>query len=560
MTRSTIGPSRRAFLKQVGALAGSATLSELAFAAPAGAAHDVVETAAGKLRGQARNGCVRFLGIPFAQAPVGALRFASPRPAAPWTGVRDAVQYGPAPVQILDGNVTWIYPTPASMSEDCLSLNVWTPATHGKRPVLVWLYGGAFYTGFTGMALTDGAQLARAGDMVVVTINYRVGVLGGAAHPALTDERTGEFANWGLQDQIAGLEWVQANIGAFGGDPSKVTVIGQSAGASTAAIFGQNPRTAHLFRSQVLLSMAYIAPPGQASAPDQATYMNAFAASLNTNVAGLRQIPADQLFGAEAAFSHRYTQTATGQGRYRWPILDNKTMSAWPSTQPFTKPTMMGFCRNEGAFGQDLYDTLQKKQLAGPPPSDPAAVRAAAQGLIAHNYFQLPGKPEPAAVFDAFLAGIRADGSSSAPADTLLALATDVSYRHNGVRMAERSAADGNRSVYLWDFALPLVAPARGTPHTSDIAFWFGSYADPFYAPKFGVGPYQQQLSHTMQSALISFVHTGKPAGAGVPHWPALTGQGTPDVLHLGADGKAPHVAPINDYSRLKALDPVYFS
>jgi para-nitrobenzyl esterase len=573
MSQHPTGGQRRNFLKQCGALLGGATLSEIAVAAsgrPSQQPHPsaLVETAAGKLQGQAQDGCLHFLGVPFAQPPVGALRFASPRAPTPWTGTRDATRYGSAPIQLLDGNVTWIYPPPASISEDCLTLNVWTPGLHGKRPVLVWLYGGAFYSGYNAMPLTDGTRLAKEGDMVVVSVNYRVGILGGAGHPELRDEKSGESANWGLQDQIAALEWVRDNIEFFGGDASRVTVMGQSAGASSAVILGQHPRATHLFHQAVLLSMAYIAAPAQATAVDQATYMNAFAASLNTDVRGLRAIPADKLYQAELGFAHHFgSGTPTGRGRYRWPVLDGSLLSAWPSQRPFAdKPTMLGFCRNEGAFAMDLYDTLQQKRLTAPFPTTDEQWRAGGRALLSNEYFLgnghhsdgSSGRPDADAVLDAFLAASRQDGGAQPPGDTLMALMTDVLYRHNGVRMAQHSAASGNRSVYLYDFAAPLLAPARGTPHTSDIAFWFGSYGDAFYRPKLGAGPFQQAVSRTMRAALSSFVHHGQPTGPGVPAWPALSGEGLPRVLHIGAQGRVAEVSAINDYARLSALDPVY--
>jgi para-nitrobenzyl esterase len=561
MTQHHADPKRRHFLKQCGSLLGSAALSEFAAAAPRPpVSAPVVETAAGRLRGSADDGCVRFLGVPFAQAPLGALRFASPRPPAPWTGTRDVTQYGAAPPQVLDGNVTWIYPPPASMNEDCLSLNVWTPAVHGKRPVLVWLYGGAFYCGYNAMPLTDGARLAREGDMVVVSVNYRIGVLGGAAHPDLRDPHTGESANWGLQDQIAALEWVQTNIDLFGGDPSRVTVMGQSAGASSAAILGQNPRASQLFHQTVLLSMASIAAPAQATAADQATYMDAFAASLNTDVRGLRALPADQLFRAEMAFTRSFgAGTPTGRGRYRWPVLDGLVVTGWPGASHFAdKPTLLGFCRNEGAFGMDLYDTLQHKRLSGPFPTTDAELRKGGRAMLSSQYDLGNGKPDADAILDAYIAASQKGGTALPPGDVLMALSTDVIYRHGGVRMAQRSAATGNRSVYLYDFAVPLVAPARGTPHTTDIAFWFGSFADPFYRPKLGAGPFQQAVSQMMREALISFVQHGRPEGAKVPAWSALSGEGVPQVLHIGAGGEVGQVSAINDYARLGALDPAY--
>jgi para-nitrobenzyl esterase len=211
----------------------------------------------------------------------------------------------------------------------------------------------------------------------------------------------------------------------------------------------------------------------------------------------------------------------------------------------------------------DLYDTLQHKRLSPPFPTTEAQLRAGAHATLTSEYFLGnsldKGKPDADAVLDAYIAASRQDGASLPPGDMLMALATDVVYRHAGVRMAQQSAAAGNGSLYFYDFALPLLAPARGTPHTTDIAFWFGSYGDPFYSPKLGDGPFQQQVSRMMRQALISFMHHGKPSGAAVPAWPALSGNGVPQVLHIGAEGHVGQVSAINDYARLSALDPVYY-
>ena len=183
----------------------------------------VATTTAGDVRGHRDGEVWAFLGIPYAAAPVGERRFAAPEPPAPWTGVRDADAFGPAPPQPDRPIGVWFHgPTP-STDEDCLSLNVWTPAVGDgeARPVLVWIHGGGWALGFSGSPLFHGARLAAAIDAVVVTINYRLGSLGWLNHPALAATPGGPAANWGLQDMAAALAWVRDNAAAFGGDPSR---------------------------------------------------------------------------------------------------------------------------------------------------------------------------------------------------------------------------------------------------------------------------------------------------------------------------------------------------
>jgi len=180
----------------------------------------VTETTTGRLRGTVGDRGVRaFRGVPFARPPVGDLRFAPPQPAVPWAGVRPADAFGSVSHQGTIG-LGFMGAGQQPQSEDCLYLNVWTPALDGRRPVMVWVHGGAFLLGAGSEPLYDGSRLAASGDVVVVTVNYRLGVLGYLAHPSLRDGDTGACGNWGLLDQIAAVAWVRDNAEAFGGDPS----------------------------------------------------------------------------------------------------------------------------------------------------------------------------------------------------------------------------------------------------------------------------------------------------------------------------------------------------
>ena len=186
-------------------------------------------TTSGVVRGTTADGCSTFLGVPFAAPPVGPLRWAPPAPVAPWDGVLDATRYGPAAWQATGGPLDGLVPGmgSADQADDCLNLNVWTPAVDdGARPVLVWIHGGAYSLGAGSLPVYDGTRLAVNTDTVVVTINYRLGALG---FMVLDDPST--TPNVGLLDQVAALEWVRENIAAFGGDPGRVTVFGESAGA-----------------------------------------------------------------------------------------------------------------------------------------------------------------------------------------------------------------------------------------------------------------------------------------------------------------------------------------
>ena len=261
----------------------------------------IAETRSGRLAGFRQQQALAFLGIPFAAPPVGPLRYCPPRPAAAWPGLRDATAPGAAPIQTLAAAAAWLYDSAEPQSEDCLYLNVWTPALAGRRPVMVWLHGGAWRTGHGAVAATNGAALAVRGDVVVVTCNYRLGVLGWLAHPDLTDAQTGVAANWGLQDQLAALRWVRDNIAAFGGNPDNVTLFGQSAGGSSVASIAQNPANAGLFHKLIIQSGSLHGAPAFADQVTAARYAETLARRLDTTVAGLRDMPAHTLHAAELA-------------------------------------------------------------------------------------------------------------------------------------------------------------------------------------------------------------------------------------------------------------------
>src|ERR1044072_6862965 len=209
-----------------------------------------VELASGQVSGSSEGPLSVFRGVPFARPPVGPLRFQAPRPPEPWTGVRDAVTFGPAAAQSAI-DVTYVpgfslWEGIDSTGEDCLTVNVWTPGLPGRRPVLVWMHGGAFLKGAGSQALYDGATLARRGDVVVVTANYRLGAFG---FLGLDDERFA--ANAGLLDHLAVLDWVGEHAAAFGGDPGNVTIFGESAGAVSVAALMSCRRAAGRFHRAV---------------------------------------------------------------------------------------------------------------------------------------------------------------------------------------------------------------------------------------------------------------------------------------------------------------------
>ena len=251
-----------------------------------------VDTSTGTIEGIDEGGVKVFKGIPYARPPLGELRLRSPQPPEPWTGVRSASGYGLWASQNPPDSTLW-GEFPGEQGEDCLTLNVWTPELVGARPVLVWLHGGAFLRGSGASALYHGVRLATRGDVVLVTINYRLGVLGFLAHPELADpEAGGAIGNWGLLDQVAALRWVRDNIAAFGGDPQNVTIFGQSAGGMSVASLLAAPAARGLFHRAIVQS----GPPSAMPAERAEEMAAKLLAELGVGtVADLRRVPVTAL-------------------------------------------------------------------------------------------------------------------------------------------------------------------------------------------------------------------------------------------------------------------------
>jgi para-nitrobenzyl esterase len=255
----------------------------------------VIKTGAGQMRGVHEEGVLAFRGIPYAQPPIGPLRFRPPHKPVAWDGVRDACDYGPAPMQVNNPFSSQIGLPPA-VHEDCLFLNVWTPAADdAHRPVLVWLHGGAFVFGAGSLPLFNGARLAARGDVVVVTLNYRLGLFGFLRGTGVCGDGLDSTGHEGLLDQIAALEWVRDEIGGFGGDPHNVTVFGQSAGAGSAALLMIMPR-AHDLVHKVIQQSGGLALGHMPEAADAVMRRILEAAGLSPAQAGqLRDWPAARL-------------------------------------------------------------------------------------------------------------------------------------------------------------------------------------------------------------------------------------------------------------------------
>jgi len=484
---------RRALVPVLSVLALSAPLST--FAAPALAAAPVVQAPAGALRGVEQDGLRVFKGVPYAAAPVGALRWKPPVAAPAWSGVRDALDFGPVCYQPKPRPGGIYSSTLKAMSEDCLSLNVWAPDNAKKAPVLVWIHGGSLIGGASSESMYDGTALAKQG-LIVVSINYRLGVLGYMAHPELSAESPDHVSgNYGLLDQIAALKWVKANIAAFGGDASNVTIAGESAGGLSVMYLMASPPARGLFQKAIAQSAYMVSTPPlrepkyghvPAEAMGAATAGKLGAKSL----ADLRAMDAETLTTQSLAVGFQTFGAVDGK------VLPSQLVDTFDRGEQAHVPVLAGF--NSGEIRSLRF-------LAPPPPADAATY----EKTIRERYGDQA---------DEFLRLY----PSADLAETMLLTPRDALYGWTAERLAAKQTAIGQPGYfYLFDHGYPA-ADAAGLHgfHASEIPYVFGTASTtPPAWPKNPDTPAEAKLSAAMTQYWASFARDGVPKAAGEPAW-----------------------------------------
>ncbi len=464
----------------------------------------MVETAYGRVEGSASEGVAVFKGIPYARPPVGPLRFRPPQPPEPWTGVRDATRFpsiacqNPSPLESMFGA------TNPPMGEDCLALNVWTPAPDDAgRPVMVWIHGGAFVTGSGSTPWYDGSSFAARGDVVCVTVNYRLGALGFLHLADLGGEAYASSGNCGLLDQAAALAWVRDNIAAFGGDAGNVTIFGESAGAMSVSSLLALPAAKGLFHRALPQSGA----ASHVSDRDRAT---GFAVQVldalglgRDDLDRLRSLPVEDLLGAQQRVA-----LSAGPSRLPFqPVVDGTSMPEEPlAAVAAGSATGVDLLIGTNLDEMRLFSALDPRLSS----MDEAAVMAAADELF--------GSGAGPGAFEAYRAG-RADHSV---ADVWSAVLSDSIFRIPAVRLAERQAAqDANVYMYLFTWATPAFGGSLGSCHALEIPFVFNTLDAP--GASMFTGPTTEdmrQLATAIHDGWTSFARTGDPNHAGLPDWP----------------------------------------
>jgi para-nitrobenzyl esterase len=477
----------------------------------------------GLLEGTFEEGLTVYRGIPFAAPPVGDLRWRAPQPPAKWEGVKQTIKFAPAPIQ--GGN------PPSGKSEDCLYLNIWTPAksSYDRIPVLVWIYGGGFGAGATSEKNYGGEKLAMKG-VVLVSIAYRVGQLGFLAHPELSKENSNHVSgNYGLLDMIAGLQWVQKNIAAFGGDPGKVTIFGESAGGIAVSMLCASPLAKGLFHGAISQSGGSFGPPRLTTFPGEnlkrlsdaeragQSYVEKAGVS---SIAELRKIDADKL------------PAGRGLGM-AWPIIDGWVIpddqyKLYEAGRFNDTPILVGYNSDEGAS-------------FSPPktPEDYIAAVKTRYGKFADDLI----KAYPV-------------GSGTIP-KTARDLARDAAFGwHTWIWARLQSKMEKSKVFYYYFDQHPdnpegSPQAGYGSPHGQDVAYVF-KHLD---ASNPQTTKTDLEISEAMATYWTNFAKHGDPNGEGVPVWPPFS-DAHPSVMYFS---QTTHTGPVPSARSLKSLD-AYFA
>ncbi|MFK7848111.1 MAG: carboxylesterase/lipase family protein [Rhodothermales bacterium] len=476
----------------------------------------IVETQNGVLEGTMQSGIRMFRGIPFAQPPVGDLRWRAPEPVKNWEGVRKADGFGPRCMQRpLFSDMMF---RSDGMSEDCLYLNVWTPARSAdeKLPVLVYFYGGGLFTGDGSEYRYDGESISREG-IVAITINYRLNIFGFLAHPALTAEADyNASGNYAFMDQTASLQWIHDNIAAFGGDPDRVTIAGESAGSVSVSAQMASPLSRHLIAGAIGSSGSLMGTLRAGPLDEQEAKGVAFGEKMNAkSLAALRALPADEVL--EATADYQWAHFSPAIDGYFFPKTPDEIFAAGKQSQV---PLLLGWNSREsgpqGVLGR-----------AEPTPENYRAALVKTYGERADDLIAVyPGSTEEE---------ILASAS---------ALAGDNFTGFSTWKWADlHSKTGGDHPVYRYFYARPRPATrdgktpaAEGAVHSAEIEYAMGNLPT---NRVYDFEPEDFRVSSIFQTYYANFVKTGNPNGHGVPAWPAFNEGDHPMVMHIDAHTRA---------------------
>ena len=492
-----MGMDRRTVIASGVAAAGLAATAGGAQAASGPTAN----TRQGKVRGEAVvNGIKVFRGIPYGAPTGGANRFRAPQPPAAWSGVRDCLIYGDQSPQVAPPSVPLFtsWDRPVGESEDCLHLNVWTPATDGKkRPVMVWFHGGGFAQYNGSAPAYDGDRLCKRGDVVLVTVNHRLNIFGYLYLEELGGAAWAGAANAGQLDLVASLQWVRDNIASFGGDPGNVTIFGESGGGAKVCTLMAMPAAKGLFHKAIVESGPFVDGVSKQSATETAKAVLAALKLDPTQLDQLATLSTAQLLDAYKAVAPRARSFA--------PVVDGNSLPRDPFDPDAPEisaavPLLIGTNRDEMTL------------LAGSP---------ATFGL---DFNSLPVTLTPLlphADVDQVIDDYRKIRPQATAPDVFFGITTQLFMTANSVRIAERKAAQGSAPAYMYEVAweTPVMGGRFKSPHSVEIPFVFDTVAKS--SSMVGDAKLAQPMAEQMCPAWIAFARTGNPQTKTLPPWPA---------------------------------------
>ena len=463
----------------------------------------IVKTKVGSVKGSRVGGCYRWLGIPYGKPPVGDLRFRKTQPHEGWEGVREALDFGPRPPQPQQP-IGPVEDRP--ISEDCLHINVWSPAPDGKkRPVLVHIYGGAFTMGAASQESYDLSVLAGKGDIVGVSFNYRVGVFGFMDFSQMSGAGGRFDTNCGMWDQIEALKWIRDNIEAFGGDPEEVTLIGQSAGGSSVLCLMAAPQAKGLFKRAISENAVANCAYTQKSAKINALGMLGLIGVDESDVQKLCDMPMESFLPAAGEMFDSHAREVRPYGWAMGPVVDNELL-ADTAIECITGgsaagvPLLIGDCHDEAS----MFVSFRGKRMS-PLPNKKELVE---------KFFEL----NPSIDKEKFLA-LYPDYPSNA---SLVKIAADLSFHIHNVYVADGQSKHAPVFAFRFDYAPPVAKIMKlGACHCAQMAYVYGNFGGAMAMLGLMAKKQQGILSGRMMAMWLNFIKHGDPNGGSAEGWPA---------------------------------------
>jgi para-nitrobenzyl esterase len=455
----------------------------------------IVESAYGKLQGEQLGEVFSWKGIPFAKPPVGPHRFRAPELPDSWEGVRDATSFGPVAPQTQREIMEFLGNDISNMSEDCLYLNIWSPgADDKKRPVMVWIHGGAFVSGSGSSSWYDGASFAEKGDVVVVTINYRLGILGFLHLAEIGGEEYATSGNCGILDQVAALHWVQDNIAAFGGDPNNVTVFGESAGAMSIGVLLGMPSAQGLFQKAILQSGAAANVHPAERATKVAGHLLAALQVEPSNLSKLEEMPVEQLIQA----ADLLPPMSLG------PVVDGVSLPVLPE-----EAIKQGSAKDVSILIGTNKDEYNLFTVFDPEWKDADETKVT-------SLFEKTFGPLVPLIKSYF------SSNASLSQDLYNKLLTMSIFTGPALKLTELQITHGAPVwMYRFDWETPVFGGALKATHALEIPFVWNNLDKENTSNFTGSSPERQGVADQMHQAWINFVHNGNPSTDGLPDWAA---------------------------------------